>query len=290
MCKRRDAQMYICSAILKNQENQECPYKVVTDNSEVNINSEPIIVHYKDHPSGACIVNAIINDEYDFTCNGESWTIEHFAINDFLKQKKLEHNRSRAYHIDNFDICAPENIVYIYQFSAICPYCKYHGKSYKPKNVTVTVPCLNNINIKVDINIQYCENCERYFTNTTSLYEYEARYGFLLFQHKYEDKYNANIYDTFYEEDTVLSRYGYTVKKNKLSIKQRRNILKFLIDTNTATKSEIIHILSCFTKRKNNPKFFDAIHEWKSDLLFVNEYSKDSQKNIGEGILRYHSR
>lgn len=78
-----------------------------------------------------------------------------------------------------------------------------------------------------------------------------------------------------FQEFSTISLYGYSVGKNGLLQKDRRKILKHILDNKIMKGYEIItHLrgLIALREKRTDKDFSVAIKEWESDILFVSQY------------------
>ena len=72
---------------------------------------------------------------------------------------------------------------------------------------------------------------------------------------------------------------GYNVnKRNGLPDQERQNLLKYLIDNDIISKTDIIKYLRCFIEMNiENGNMREARRKWRNDLDFVQDYNMDIQ-------------
>lgn len=91
---------------------------------------------------------------------------------------------------------------------------------------------------------------------------------------KEDENIKSNKYDDFSEreQESILKKYGYSVAANsQLSSKQRKLLLKKLIDTKIVSKGYVISYLKYNIRingKKANNEF--AVIKWQEDLDFIN--------------------
>ena len=78
-----------------------------------------------------------------------------------------------------------------------------------------------------------------------------------------------------FNEISRLAMYGYSAGKNGLSTDERRKILRHVIDNKIMRKYEIVEHLQGLInlrEKREDADFTVAINNWKSDIIFINEY------------------
>lgn len=129
----------------------------------------------------------------------------------------------------------------------------------------------NGIYQNTIINLHYCEERNKYYILARSFDEYTKLHGYICLPRDMPRRDNKSGRSHSFQEDTILSRWGYSTT---LPDEGRRQILVFLIQSGVASKSEISSILHTFSGRYWLP---DAPSIWRSDLYFVEDYDLDRQ-------------
>ena len=120
---------------------------------------------------------------------------------------------------------------------------------------------------EISIPLHYCEMCKKAFIGKESL--------------KFYTKTCGDFQTTIYEEPdyfgdlqrSELYRYGYNVRADGMSRKQRRNLLVSLYETRKLTEFQIRRDLEKnIFMFKNNKSFRFAVKKWNEDLEFFNLY------------------
>lgn len=89
------------------------------------------------------------------------------------------------------------------------------------------------------MDMQYCKGCGRWFIDAQSLAQYERTYGLLMIDKHHlisNENWSGEKDPRKYNQDTVLSRNGYSTKLYNI---ERRNILEYLISSGESSKAEI---------------------------------------------------
>lgn len=93
-------------------------------------------------------------------------------------------------------------------------------------------------------------------------------------------------------QNSIITLYGYTAKKDVLTKDERQKILTFILEQKIATKAKILEILSHsirFNGKKSGNEM--AVSKWRADMDFVNNYKIDSQRKVnGKPISRQNKK
>ena len=97
----------------------------------------------------------------------------------------------------------------------------------------------------IEINIQYCYACNEYFISEAQFEKYKKIHGTLLGNFEFTDTLqNRGAIYKLNNKESKLHLNGYNVSQNfNLSTDDRRRILRFVIDSNILTKSDVIYYL-----------------------------------------------
>lgn len=165
-------------------------------------------------------------------------------------------------------------ILYIYYGDIRC-----HRDKHSLIQATAIVSGRNGSD--VELNVEYCKECDRYLLRYQSFEEYRKRYGLIIgnFRELYNDSFDGD-FDLALESPLKLS--GYTVsQKEGLNQKERRFILATIIHNEIMTKGEVIRYLNYFIKMQGAKIGNEiALSKWKDDLMFVQEYNKSIQPKV----------
>lgn len=143
----------------------------------------------------------------------------------------------------NFIVLEKPQPIFIYRKACHCESCKrkfgFNDIEYRIARVSSMTGQI------VEVDVEYCKTCGSYFIDYESLKMYEEKYGVLIFERKKQSN-RDEFGNIVFADDTVLSRYGYSAGANCPPDVQRHAILRFLINSNIATKGELKEILSGF--------------------------------------------
>lgn len=189
-----------------------------------------------------------------------------------LQNKRLLNSKHNGNHIQKNNNC-----VIVYKTSSHCISCERVGHYPIMEDYKLIVN--GYYNKEIEIPVERCSICGRFYISQQVLSIYEKLYGVLLFERKYEDEFE-NFYkfnDRDYSESTILSRCGYSAQiENPL---MRMAILDYILVNHKAEKSEIIEILSYFIKTRGQ-RCYKALPIWQHDLKYVTDLNIDKLPKI----------
>ena len=162
-------------------------------------------------------------------------------------------------------------ILYIYYGDIRC-----HRDKHPLIQATAIVSGRNGSDI--ELNVEYCKECDKYLLRYQSFEEYRKRYGLIIgnFRELYNDSFDGD-FDLALESPLKLSGYNVSQKEG-LSQKERHFILETIIHNGIMTKGEVIRYLNYFIKMQGAKIGNEiALTKWKDDLMFVQEYNKSIQ-------------
>lgn len=129
---------------------------------------------------------------------------------------------------------------------------------------------------RVALPVHHCETCGKYFIGRKTLDIYQKIYGRFYIRTKIE-KYGCSKspFGTDLNFESELHSMGYNVVQGKLSTKERRDILLYLLNNKKLSYFQICrNIEMCINIFNNSPMHAAAVSKWESDLLFIGEYVK----------------
>lgn len=163
--------------------------------------------------------------------------------------------------------------------------CAYSNHTITPVNALVYIMNQGNIK-KYSFPGMYCVRCNKYYIYE-HIYQEMKRKGYICCKviklselQGFEGSDINNQFSTW-QDKSLLNLYGYSVDKNKnLSIKERHQILAFIIENNILSTQRVANYLQGFIMlRKNNKNMTSAIFKWKEDINYVLNYKK-ANRNI----------
>ena len=143
-------------------------------------------------------------------------------------------------------------------------------------DVIITIPYVSNNGMicQIEINGCYCPECNRYIVLRNDYKKIPGNPLCLVINQTEESvfqKFEWNIKD---KKESILSSYGYTVKKNsKLSERQRQNILVTLVENKILEKHKILSSLDTLICRGEKiHSWNEATDKWKIDRDYIGDY------------------
>lgn len=156
--------------------------------------------------------------------------------------------------------------------------------------VSTTAVLLGYSEEKVELTVNYCKDCRKFFINYVSYETYRKRYGILIGNIVLENDNRTIFSDVALAEASPLKLCGYSVnQQDGYSKETRQYIISKIIDKQIMSKSDVIRYLEYFIsingKRKGNQS---AVLKWKEDLAFTLKYEANKQeRHIITDIQRY---
>ena len=202
-------------------------------------------------------------------------------IHEFIKQDNIDEdivNRLEEY--ENYDFDLSGDTLYIYKGETKC-----FREHHDIESVTATVFARRGNT--VDININCCCDCHKYFISESEFFHYRDLYGIVC---GLKIDRSSSGYAKFpMAEYSILRLYGYNVgKEDNLSDEERQNLLKILIENDYVKKPEIIKYLEMFIKMNHGRlEMADSVSKWTSDLAYVRELGLENQPKIRLEKIRY---
>lgn len=184
-----------------------------------------------------------------------------------------ESNKSDLTTDQDFE-CNTDDILYIYRNAIRC-----HKSNHTI--VAATAIFYGRNDSEIQLNVEYCTECKKYFLEYGLYDQYRNKYGILVGNIRMERSgMFSGEYDLALESPLKLS--GYSVgQKEDLTVSERRYILARIIHNHIMSKSEVIRYLSYFIKM-NGARLGNeiAVKKWKDDLQFVQEYDIEIQPKV----------
>ena len=178
----------------------------------------------------------------------------------------------------------PENTLFVFKGTLSC-----ERSGHKLEAVTGTIVTLKGRT--VSINVNYCQDCGRYFLGQREYEHYRDMYGPILgnFSFYGSSSYYGNGFDGL-SPKSILNLCGYNVGQNEgLSSDERQLILANIIDRGICSKPSVMsHIQWLINTREGNPTMWLACEKWEEDLDFVRNYNINRQRRFSiSGVQRY---
>lgn len=200
---------------------------------------------------------------------------------EFIESENIDEavsNRLEEYEYGEFDVYG--DILYIYKGETKCFQEHHHIES-----VTATV--LARRGNKVDININCCDDCHKYFISESEFFHYRDLYGIVCGLKV--DRQSSGYAKFPMAEYSILRLYGYNVgKEDNLSDDERQNLLKILVEHGYVKKPEIIKYLEMFIRmNQNRVEMAVSVCKWTADLSYIRDLSLENQPKVLLNKIKY---
>lgn len=186
------------------------------------------------------------------------------------KNQSLAYQKYRVHKVEHKDIYTFVLYVYDSLKNVKC------GNSISHKQESVTIVTEGNAGRPVTFNAFYCSKCNKY---------YKTKKGI-------DMDFPANNYpiiklalcgtgDVFLKDESELHLYGYSVKADGMSERERQNLLANILTFNFMSKMQIMAILNhLINYNGKNKNMALAVSKWEADLDFVENYNLDNQRKV----------
>lgn len=153
---------------------------------------------------------------------------------------------------------------------------------YKHPIVDATA-ILKNLNGRnIELNVQHCKSCNRFFIQHDIYQHYRKKYGAILGDIRMHVSESPNSYLPDLALESALHLCGYSVSlKDSLSEAARHAIIVSVIESGIMKKHEVIKLIQYLIELNHSKKTHqDAIQKWENDLDFTLAYNTDRQKKF----------
>ena len=177
----------------------------------------------------------------------------------------------------------PEHVLYVSKGTMSC-----ERRGHRVESATGSIVTLKGR--LVDINVNYCSNCRRYFIGLREYEHYRDRYGPILGNFSFPESAQSGSGSLTLSKESPLMMCGYNVRESEgLTSRERQLILANMIDRRILSKLRIIEYLQFFISwREGNPSMRNACAKWREDLAFVRYYKMDTQRRFSIRAVRRH--
>lgn len=169
-------------------------------------------------------------------------------------------------------------------YSMIC-----HNHFIKPLRGIVQLLTKENIQIKYEIYVGYCSECDLYYCFKDDYLEMYKHGTPLCVVYNEETNENKNKISTFqYKSQSVLNAMGYSVgMEADLSSVERQDIIATALHNKLFEIHDLISFLNWLIQtRKTQSKYNNAVKRWKEDLEFVKQYEIENREKVNiDGIV-----
>lgn len=157
-------------------------------------------------------------------------------------------------------------------------------KNHYTEPVTLHTCFINNQSVLVSVNAYYCRMCNKYYVNHEAIKKYIELGNIPKFNYKVYDE--DDIKDNL-RQTSKLMLYGYNVRQNGMTSKERQKLLANLIDLNLMSKQEIIRDIQ-FKIEFNGSKCGNELAriKWEEDIQFVSRYTNGNRNSVNGILIR----
>lgn len=272
--------MFISRATCTSQDYGERQYAIYVDmgdGAEADLkNTNDVFYVSIERPIAKAILQAAACERIPipFECNKVNYQMIRYSYNKFERI----YNEHRKNHVSGYEKRIPTSEIYVYSQRCRCFSCYEEYGFDSIISICAGIPLADKRKVLVDIDLQKCTRCGKYFIDGQSLEQYEKQYGKLqIYRHMVYD-YDLHVHcgdEVLYNSDSILSRNGYSTKLDKGT---RRMILIRMM-RNGINKAEIKDKLSEFISFRGK-RFPNASVIWQDDLRFVNDYNLDRENRV----------
>ena len=196
-----------------------------------------------------------------------------------IQQQVRPKGETKTTGIVSFD--GPEHLLYVSKSALSC-----ERQGHSVEGATGSIVTLSGRT--VNINVNYCSNCRRYFIGQREYEHYRDIYGPILGNFSFPGSVQSSSGTVTLSKESPLMMCGYNVRESDgLTSRERQLILANMIDRRILSKPRIIEYLQFFISwREGNPSMGNACDKWREDLAFVRNYEMDTQRRFSIGAVR----
>ena len=176
-----------------------------------------------------------------------------------------------------------DSILYVHKGTIICQRDRHNV-------VSATAVLLGRFEKNIELTVNYCKDCKRFFINYVSYETYKHRYGVLIGNIVMEDEGKTVFGDVVLAEASPLKLCGYSVnQQDGYTSQMRQYIISKIIDRGIMSKSDVVRYLEYFISINGRQKRNQlAVSKWNEDLTFTLGYqAKKQERHYITEIKRY---
>lgn len=222
---------------------------------------------------------ALLNSDKDLTFQLESYEYNSDILLNIEELIKLV-EKLKAERIPQW---SEKDTLYIHKGTIKC-------QRNNHKIISATAVLIGRNESKIELNVNYCTECNLFFLNYESYKLYRNRYGMLLGNLRLEAEGMTLFGDTYLAEASPLKLCGYSVnQQDGYSKSERQYIISKIIDNEIMQKTDVIKYLEYFINMNGKKTGNEiALHKWMEDLEFVLKYHSEHQNKYDiRNIKRY---
>jgi len=144
--------------------------------------------------------------------------------------------------------------------------------SHTVKSVTGIIPSRSGL--PVEVNMNYCVECDKFFITEKDFEFYRKKYGLIAAHFVFETSDGVSSPYNELAEQSPLKLCGYSVSATEgYSAEERQGLLSAIIDNEIMTKPDVLSYLNWFIQYNGSkPGNEMAVGKWKEDIKFVRDY------------------
>ena len=177
----------------------------------------------------------------------------------------------------------PEHVLYVFKGTLSC-----ERSGHELEAVTGIIATLKGKS--VEINVNYCHNCDRFFLSQGEYIHYRDMYGPILGNFSFYESDSSYYGDGFegLSPQSILNLCGYNVSEREgLTSEDRHIVLANMMDRGICKKPKIMsHIQWLIRSREGSPNMWLAIDKWQEDLDWVRAYNINRQRRFSIGSIQ----
>jgi len=173
---------------------------------------------------------------------------------------------------DKTPLCQDGEILYIYNKNTSCHVNKH-------QLVSATAILIGKSDSHIELNVEYCPTCHKFYMSYTIYEHYLKKYGFLLGNLRmYSD--SKNTPGVVLAEYSPLKLCGYNVSQSEdYTDAEREYIISRIIDRGIMLKIEVVRYLEHFINMNGHKSGNElALTKWKHDLDYTLKYKESEQR------------
>ena len=175
------------------------------------------------------------------------------------------------------------DVLYIYKARNRCEM-KEH------KIIATTAVLIGKNNAPIELSVNYCQDCKKFFINYISYEQYRKKYGILIGNIVLRDEGASSFGDVILSEASPLKLCGYSVnQQDGLSSDTRQYIIRQIISRRIMSKPDVVRYLEYFINMNGRRTGNEiAVSKWKEDLQYTLSFNSENQtKHRISKITRY---
>lgn len=254
----------ITTAKLKGNDNREIEITIVRDECYQQSSKN---IYWQDRGISRAILKAIATGNPWVWYKEKEYMVISYSQTALLSESIGGHSRINSSQ-------EPQKI-WIYKAKTPCP-----SHPDRVESVTAFVLSVED-HLQHPINVSYCNQCNKYYINSTSFNLYSQKYGMPLIE-LYNSAGGGYGNYTTWSEESILHFLGYNVNStDNLSDEERQRILTQAIEAGHINKPKVIVFLETMIRlNERQEKKTNAVTKWRKDLKYISDYKLEKQRSV----------